>query len=72
MRKAKLFILLSLLLAALIPSLNNKINVDNRQSINSVLGDISFICKFGYPPDRITNDALRIKTHLEFFHYRCF
>ncbi len=36
------------------------------QSINPLLGDISFINKFGHNPDATTDDNLRIKTHLEF------
>ena len=43
-----------------------KSSVDKKQTINPVLGDISFISKFGYPPDVNTDEVLRIKTHLEY------
>lgn len=36
------------------------------QTINPVIGDISFIEKFGKLPDKLTNENLRIKTHLEY------
>lgn len=38
----------------------------NSHRINSVIGDISFISKFGYYPTSNTNEVLRIKTHLEY------
>jgi hypothetical protein len=36
------------------------------QPINPVIGDISFMEKFGYQPDKNTDEDLRIKTHLEY------
>jgi hypothetical protein len=36
------------------------------QSVNPVLGDISFVSKFGYSPDAATDENLRIRTHLEY------
>lgn len=35
-------------------------------SVNAVIGDLSFIHKFGFKPTEKTDDVLRIKTHLEF------
>jgi hypothetical protein len=40
--------------------------VNFSQTINPVIGDISFIEKFGALPDKFTDENLRIKTHLEF------
>jgi hypothetical protein len=39
---------------------------DNKQTVNAILGDISFLQKFGYVPDLATDENLRIKTHLEY------
>lgn len=38
----------------------------DNQSVNAVIGDISFTEKFGHLPDEKTNEDLRIKTHLEY------
>jgi hypothetical protein len=38
----------------------------NPDKVNSVIGDISFISKFGYTPSSKTDNELRIKTHLEY------
>jgi hypothetical protein len=35
-------------------------------AVNSLLGDISFVKKFGYLPTPATNEKLRIGTHLEY------
>jgi hypothetical protein len=40
--------------------------IDKKQSVNPILGDISFIHKFGYLPDSTTDEDLRIKTHFEY------
>ena len=40
--------------------------IDNTQSVNSVIGNIGFIKKFGHEPSAATNENLRIKTHLEY------
>lgn len=37
-----------------------------RQSINPVIGDVSFTKKFGYKPDATSNEDLRIRTHLAY------
>jgi hypothetical protein len=39
---------------------------DQNQSVNPVIGDISFVKKFGVMPNKNTDEALRIKTHLEY------
>ncbi|PBQ32975.1 hypothetical protein CNR22_14725 [Sphingobacteriaceae bacterium] len=36
------------------------------QLINPVLGDVSFMKKFGHPPSATTDEDLRIKTHFEY------
>ena len=38
----------------------------NKQTINAILGDVSFFEKFGHSPDLTTDEDLRIKTHLEY------
>jgi hypothetical protein len=37
-----------------------------RETVNPVLGDISFLDRFGYRPDKSTNENLRITTHLAY------
>jgi len=44
----------------------NKAPVDKSQMVNPILGDISYETKFGIKPDALTNNNLRIKTHLEY------
>ncbi|MEJ7822758.1 MAG: hypothetical protein WKF85_10580 [Chitinophagaceae bacterium] len=44
--------------------------VNNNQTINPFLGDISFVSKFGHPPNKNTDENLRIKTHLEYVETR--
>lgn len=46
-------------------SFNKQIN-HNEKTINPLLGDISFINKFGQQPTATTNEDLRIKIHLEY------
>ncbi|PCJ67490.1 MAG: hypothetical protein COA58_04000 [Bacteroidetes bacterium] len=43
---------------------------NTRESINPIIGDISFIEKFGVSPDQMTDENLRIKTHLEYVELR--
>lgn len=57
--------ILSFALATLFFSCNKK-TTDNDQVINSLLGDISFVSKFGYKPTAATDEDLRIKTHFEY------
>lgn len=44
----------------------NKQTSNNEQIINSLLGDISFINKFGQRPTTKANEDLRISTHLDY------
>ena len=37
-----------------------------QQTVNAILGDISYIQKFGHAPCENTNEQIRIQTHLEF------
>ena len=39
---------------------------DNKQTVNAVIGDISFFRKFGETPNAKTDEDLRIKTHLAY------
>ncbi len=38
----------------------------NEHSVNAVIGDVSFVNKFGFAPDNKTNETLRLTTHLEY------
>jgi hypothetical protein len=44
----------------------NQVPASNTQSVNAVIGDQSFIEKYGHQPDATTDNTLRIKTHLEY------
>ncbi len=44
----------------------NKSSVDKRQMVNPIIGDISYVSKFGHTPNETTDNNLRIKTHLEY------
>lgn len=41
-------------------------NSNNHNTINAVLGDVSFVKKFGKAPNEATNERLRIQTHLTY------
>lgn len=61
MKPAKL--ILSLLSAAILISCNrNSIEID--QTVNAVIGDISYLEAFGHSPDAATDENQRIRTHL--------
>ena len=45
-------------------------STNNPQSVNAVLGDVSFVEKLGRPPDASTDADLRIRTHLEYVERR--
>lgn len=62
----KLLFPLALLFVAFLCLTFRKNSGDNRQTINPVLGDISFVSKFDFFPDANTDETLRIKTHLEY------
>lgn len=44
----------------------NKQTADNGRTINPIIGDISFVSKFGQQSTATTDEDLRIKTHLEY------
>lgn len=56
---------LTLTVATLFLSCNRQ-TTDNGQTINPLIGDISFVDKFGVKPTATTDEDLRIKTHLEY------
>jgi len=45
---------------------NNKSSFDKSQLVNLILGDISYESAFGHKPDAMTDNNLRIRTHLEY------
>jgi len=45
---------------------NQPQNNSTSDKVNSVIGDISFISRFGYEPTSNSNESLRIQTHLEY------
>jgi hypothetical protein len=47
-------------------SCDTKSEINKAQTVNSVLGDISYVEKFGVSPDRFTDEQTRIKTHLQY------
>ncbi len=60
----KAIIILSMVILAFLSFKNQPGN--NEQTINPLIGDISFINKFGQKPNATTNEDLRIRTHLEY------
>ena len=63
MKKTSLFTILIVFVLFLSFS---KRTVDLTQTVNPIIGDISFVTKFGHQPNSSTDDELRIKTHLEY------
>lgn len=57
-----LFIVVSFILAGS----GDQPQVIGISGINPIIGDISYITKFGYIPDENTSEVIRIKTHLEY------
>lgn len=53
-----------ILISILIFSFNK--GSQKNHSVNPIVGDVSFLKKFGSLPDKNTNEDLRIKTHLEY------
>lgn len=41
-------------------------DIESVNSVNPIIGDLSFINKFGEKPDQTTDENLRISTHLEY------
>ncbi|MEO8171569.1 MAG: hypothetical protein ABI581_00745 [Sediminibacterium sp.] len=60
-----LIIIFALTVITLIGNSNNP-SVDKTQLVNPLLGDISYMSKFGHKPDPETDNDLRIRTHLEY------
>jgi len=56
---------LLLLIAILLWSFSGA-ETDRTQTVNPIIGDASFISKFGYEPNTTADNDLRIKTHLEY------
>ena len=63
MRKVLFFLSL---IAGILQITCNLPDAGGKQTINPILGDVSFIGKFGHQPDAGTNEDLRIQTHLEY------
>jgi hypothetical protein len=63
-------VMFSLFLPGTSPSKNDAVipakAVKKEMTINPVIGDISFVSKFGYLPDVTTDEHLRITTHFEY------
>ncbi|MEP1150614.1 MAG: hypothetical protein ABJH08_02695 [Balneola sp.] len=59
-------IILPLLLSYGLFFTGNKNHDSNHTSVNAVIGDISFIEKFGVEPDNTTEENLRLTTHLKY------
>ncbi len=60
-----LILILTLTFATLIAGCNNSA-IDKSQLVNPLLGDISYESKFGHKPNSMTDNNLRIRTHLEY------
>ena len=58
-------VFITLTLVTLFFGCNNS-SIDKSQTVNSILGDISYKSKFGHKPDVTTDNNLRIITHLEY------
>jgi len=59
-------IILTITTCLLITSCNQRPDINTGQSINAVIGDISFVDKFGIRPDNLIDEQTRIKTHLQY------
>lgn len=44
----------------------NETSTSTKQSVNPIIGDKSFVAKFGYEPDANTDNHLRVQTHLAY------
>ena len=52
--------------AILLTAFNVNVDSVKNEKINPIIGDVSFVEKFGELPNASTDEVLRIKTHLEF------
>ena len=66
MKNRFLIFFLALLIMGAACNKVNSVKKEFKQSINAVIGDISFIEKFGQRPDIYTDENLRIITHLAY------
>jgi len=57
---------LAFALVVLSSSCNRRIASDTDQSVNAILGDASFVEKYGTQPTDVTDEDLRVRTHLEY------
>lgn len=58
--------IITLLIGLLLWLSNGRNSLEKNQQVNPILGDISYLDKFGYAPEKSSNDFERIKTHLEY------
>ncbi len=61
----KLSTILTLIIVTIFWSFGNQ-NKEHAPTVNSLIGDISFVSKFGHSPTATDDENLRIKTHLEY------
>jgi hypothetical protein len=59
-------IFLPLTAAIIFLSFNTPLKVDVIQQVNPVVGDISYVIKFGHMPDAAADNDIRTRTHLAF------
>jgi hypothetical protein len=62
----KRFAMLAPIIFAVILMGYNEPKNEKGQTVNPIIGDISFVKKFGEKPNKATDNTLRIKTHLEY------
>ena len=65
-KKLLAFTLLMVFSLSLVHGQSYPAEFNNGQTINPLIGDVSFVTKFGYQPDATTNEDLRIQTHLAY------
>jgi hypothetical protein len=61
----QLTILLPIIFAAMLMGFYKPLT-EKDQTVNPIIGDISFVQKFGQKPNKATDNILRIQTHLEY------
>ena len=59
-------VIVALLLAAVLSVNCVFVEKTDHQTVNSIIGDLSFVKKYGYTPSADTDEKIRIKTHLEY------
>ncbi len=58
-------LILTIFVLTILASCNRK-NIEIDQTVNAVIGDISFLEKFGNQPTKETNENIRLQTHLKY------